>query len=238
MNVALIFAGGTGQRMNASAKPKQFLDLYGKPIILYTLEHFEEHEEIDKIVIVCLESWIKELERFLRCYDIKKVIKIIPGSETGHESIYNGLKALEDICKKDDIILIHDGVRPLITSELISTNIAKAKECGNAITAERATESVISSENGDLVSSVPNRDSMYTAKAPQSFEYGMIWDLYRRARKDKFSTIDSAHLLSIYGKEMHLIQSTPNNIKITLPADYYIFRALYEANENKQILGF
>jgi len=238
MNVALIFAGGTGQRMNASAKPKQFLDLYGKPIILYTLEHFEEHEEIDKIVIVCLESWIKELERFLRCYDIKKVIKIIPGGETGHESIYNGLKALEDICKKDDIILIHDGVRPLITSELISANIAKAKECGNAITAERATESVISSENGDLVSSVPNRDSMYTAKAPQSFEYGMIWDLYRRARKDKFSTIDSAHLLSIYGKEMHLIQSTPNNIKITLPADYYIFRALYEANENKQILGF
>ena len=238
MNVALISAGGTGQRMNASAKPKQFLDLYGKPIILYTLEHFEEHEEIDKIVIVCLESWIKELERFLRCYDIKKVIKIIPGGETGHESIYNGLKALEDICKKDDIILIHDGVRPLITSELISANIAKAKECGNAITAERATESVISSENGDLVSSVPNRDSMYTAKAPQSFEYGMIWDLYRRARKDKFSTIDSAHLLSIYGKEMHLIQSTPNNIKITLPADYYIFRALYEANENKQILGF
>jgi len=78
---------------------------------------------------------------------------------------------------------------------------------------------------------------MFTAKAPQSFEYGMIWDLYQRARKDGLLTIDSAHLLSIYGREMHLIQSTPNNIKITLPADYYIFRALYEANENKQILG-
>jgi len=237
MNAALIFAGGTGQRMNTNAKPKQFLDLYGKPIILYTLEHFEEHEEIDKIVIVCLESWIKELERFLRCYDIKKVIKIVPGGKTGHESIYNGLKALENICKTDDIVLIHDGVRPLITKELISANIAKVKECGTAITAESATESVISSENGDVVGSVPNRSSMFTAKAPQSFEYGMIWDLYQRARKDGLLTIDSAHLLSIYGREMHLIQSTPNNIKITLPADYYIFRALYEANENKQILG-
>ena len=237
MNVALIFAGGTGQRMNTNAKPKQFLNLYGKPIILYTLEHFEDHPEIDEIVIVCLESWIKELERFLRCYDIKKVIKIVPGGKTGHESIYNGLKALENICKTDDIVLIHDGVRPLITKELISANIAKVKECGTAITAESATESVISSENGDVVGSVPNRSSMFTAKAPQSFEYGMIWDLYQRARKDGLLTIDSAHLLSIYGREMHLIQSTPNNIKITLPADYYIFRALYEANENKQILG-
>jgi len=106
MNAALIFAGGTGQRMNTNAKPKQFLDLYGKPIILYTLEHFEEHEEIDKIVIVCLESWIKELERFLRCYDIKKAIKIVPGGKMGHESIYNGLKALENICTTDDIVLI------------------------------------------------------------------------------------------------------------------------------------
>lgn len=237
MNTALIFAGGTGQRMNSLAKPKQFLELHGKPILLYTLEHFEEHPEIDAIMVVCLESWIRELKILLRRYGIKKVSKIVPGGNTGHESIYNGLKALEDICKADDIVLIHDGVRPLITEELISANIAKVRECGTAITAEAATESVVSSKNGNLIDSVPNRSAMYTAKAPQSFYYGMISDLYRRARKDGLLTIDSAHLLSLYGIEMHMVKSPPNNMKITAPADYYIFRALYEAMESRQVFG-
>ena len=237
MNTALIFAGGTGQRMNSRAKPKQFLELHGKPVILYTLEHFEEHPEIDNIVVVCLESWIRELKILLQRYDIKKVSKIVPGGKTGHESIYNGLKTLESVCSIDDIVLIHDGVRPLITGELISANIAKVKECGAAITVEPATESVINSENGDSVDSVPRRDSMYIAKAPQSFYYGLIWQMYQRARNDGLLTIDSAHLLSVYGVEMHTVKSTPNNMKITAPADYYIFRALYEAIENQQIFG-
>ncbi len=237
MNAALIFAGGTGQRMNSRARPKQFLELHGKPIILYTLEHFEEHPEIDSIVIVCLENWIDELKLLLRRYDIRKVAEIVPGGNTGHESIYNGLKALGSICKAEDIILIHDGVRPLITQELISANIAKVKECGTAITVEPAVESVVSSENGDLIDSVPKRNNMYTAKAPQSFYYGMIFDLYQRARNDGLLTIDSAHLLSIYGMEMHTVKSPPNNMKITAPADYYIFRALFEAVENQQIFG-
>jgi len=237
MNVALIFAGGTGQRMNSRARPKQFLELHGKPIILYTIEHFEEHPEIDSIVIVCLENWIGELKMLLRRYDNRKVCKIVPGGNTGHDSIYNGLKALEHICKADDIVLIHDGVRPLITHDLISANISKVKECGTAITVEPAIESVVSSENGDLIDSVPRRSSMYTAKAPQSFRYGQIYDLYQQARNDGILTIDSAHLLSIYGVEMHTVKSPPNNMKITAPADYYIFRALFEASENQQIFG-
>jgi 2-C-methyl-D-erythritol 4-phosphate cytidylyltransferase len=238
MNTALIFAGGTGQRMNARSKPKQFLELYGKPIISYTLDHFELHPEIDNIVVVCLESWITELKILLHRYDIRKVTQIVPGGKTGHESIYNGLKAMEAVCKAEDIVLIHDGVRPLITGELISANIEMVKKCGTAITAESATESVLISESGDFIDSVPNRSDMYTAKAPQSFYYGMIWELYRRARKDGLLTIDSSHLLSLYGIEMHIVKSPPNNIKITAPADYYIFRALYEAIENRQILGY
>ena len=237
MTTALIFAGGTGLRMNSSAKPKQFLELHGKPVILYTLEHFEGHHEIDGIIVVCLESWIDELKHLLRRYEFRKVLKIVPGGNTGHESIYTGLSALKQICGKDDIVLIHDGVRPLITKELISANIAKVRECGCSITVEPAAESVVICEAGDMVSFVPNRNAVYTAKAPQSFYYGMIWELYQRANRDGVSSIDSAHLLSLYGVEMHTIKSPPNNIKITAPADYYIFRALYEAYENQQILG-
>lgn len=237
MVTALIFAGGTGQRMSARAKPKQFLELHGKPIILYTLEHFEGHPEIDTIVVVCLESWIDELKFWLKRYDFRKVTHIVAGGATGQESIYNGLKAMENICQAEDIILIHDGVRPLISEELITANIVKVEECGSAITVEPVVESVIYSEEGDLINAVPERSRMYVAKAPQSFRYGIIWELYQRAYKDGIVTVDSAHLCNRYGVELHMVISPPNNIKITAPADYYIFRALYEAIENQQILG-
>jgi len=237
MITALIFAGGSGQRMNTHAKPKQFLELHGKPVIIYTLEHFENHPEIDNIIVVCLENWIKALKGFLRLYGLNKVSQIITGGEGGDISIYNGLKALENICKQDDIVLIHDGVRPLINADLISLNIDKVKKFGTSITVEAATESIVRLDGDDHVEEVPPRDKMYSAKAPQSFNYGLIWELYQRARREGLRTIDSAHLCSIYGVDLYTVKSTPNNIKITAPADYYIFRALFEAMENEQILG-
>ena len=237
MTTALIFAGGTGLRMNTRAKPKQFLELHGKPVIIYTLEHFEIHPEIDNIVVVCLESWIPEFRHLLKQYAIEKVSQILPGGDGGDKSVYNGLKALEGICEQGDIVLIHDGVRPLISSELISANISQAKRYGNAITVESVTESVVRLGDDDRIIDVPPRVDMYSAKAPQSFKYGMIWKLYKQAQNDRVRSIDSAHLCSIYGVEMYTVKSTPNNMKITAPADYYIFRALYEAMENQQILG-
>jgi 2-C-methyl-D-erythritol 4-phosphate cytidylyltransferase len=237
MTTALIFAGGTGQRMNTRSKPKQFLELHGKPIIIYTLEHFENHPEIDNIVVVCLESWLKELKRFISLYGFEKVSQIIPGGEGGDISIFNGLQALNVVCKDDDIVLIHDGVRPLINAELISQNIKTAKEKGTSITVEAARESVVKLNGNSCIESVPPRDKMYSAKAPQSFKYGLIWSLYKKARQENIRTIDSAHLCSIYNVEMHTVKSTPNNIKITAPQDYYIFRSLYKVMEYEQLIG-
>ncbi|MDD4113313.1 MAG: IspD/TarI family cytidylyltransferase [Herbinix sp.] len=237
MITALIFAGGTGQRMNSRAKPKQFLEMHGKPIIIYTLECFEYHEEIDEIVVVCLKSWINELKGLLHRYEITKVKKIVPGGETGHDSIYNGLNSMKETSKSDDIVLIHDGVRPLITEELISENIRAVKEFGNAITVEPARESIVQSVDGKHIQSVPNRDYMYVAKAPQSFCYGEVINAYEKAQKDGYKTIDTAHLYSLYRLPMHMIMSTKNNMKITDSADYYMFRALFEATENQQIFG-
>lgn len=233
----LIFAGGTGQRMNARAKPKQFLELHGKPIIIYTLEHFEYHSEIDNIVVVSLSDRINELKLMCDRYDIRKVSQIVPGGDGGDRSIFNGLQALSNVCSQDDIVLIHDGVRPLISAELISANIAKVKESDVAITVETVTESVVRLDDSDCIEEVPPRNKMCVAKAPQSFRYGLIWGLYQKAMVDNIRTIDSAHLCSIYGVIMHTVKSTPKNIKITAPQDYYIFRALYEAMENQQILG-
>ena len=237
MNTALIFAGGTGQRMNTRAKPKQFLELHGKPIIIYTLKHFEAHRDIDNIVVVCLGCWMNALQKILKRYDFCKVIRIVPGGNTGHESIYNGLAAMRDICNDDDIVLIHDGVRPLINYEIITANIDHVKNYGSAITVEPARESIIHSRDGELIDAVPKRNEIYVAKAPQSFYYGKIWGLHQRAKQEGVLSIDSAHLCNIYNSEIHMVVGPSNNMKITAPADYYIFRALYEAMENQQILG-
>lgn len=237
MVTTLIFAGGTGVRMNSRTKPKQFLEMHGKPIIIYTLEHFEYHEEIDNIVVVCLKEWIEELKGLLKRYGITKVVKIVPGGDTGHDSIYNGLVAMKDMTEDEHIVLIHDGVRPLINEELISKNIKATIKYGNAITAEAVRESVVHSIDGESISDVPPRSQMYVAKAPQTFYYGDILKLYEKAAEDGIKTIDSSHLCHTYGQKMHMIKSTKNNIKITEPADYYIYRALYEALESQQIFG-
>lgn len=235
MAAALIFAGGTGRRMNSSSKPKQFLEMHGKPIIIYTLEHFEYHSEITGIVVVCISEWIKELKKMLKKYGITKVTQIVPGGKTGHDSIYNGLIALKDTVNYEEVILIHDGVRPLINREIISLNIEAVKKYGNAITVEPVKESVIRSKDGEHAYEMPSRNQMYIAKAPQSFRYGEILNLYEMAKRDGVKSVDSAHLCSIYEKSMHMVASPPNNIKITEPSDFYIYQALYDIMEGHQI---
>jgi len=237
MNTALIFAGGTGQRMNSKSKPKQFLELHGKPILIHTIEHFENHPDIDYICIVCLQSWIDELYKNLKKYGISKVRWVTAGGNTGHESIYNGLKVMSEDCKDDDIVLIHDGVRPLITGELISQNIDAVKKYGNAITVEKAIESIAEFDENDMITEMPPRDFVGVAKAPQSFYFKDIWEVHKRAKEDGFLSIDPSHLMNHYGYRLHKINSTPYNIKITTPSDYYVFRALFEAKENSQIFG-
>ena len=123
MNIAIIFAGGSGKRMNTVAKPKQFLEYRGKPIIIYTLEIFDNHPDIGGIVVSCIEEWIPYLEKLIRKFEITKVRAIVPGGETGQDSIYNGLIAVENLYPKDSCVLIHDGVRPLITEQTVSDNI-------------------------------------------------------------------------------------------------------------------
>ena len=172
MNIGVIFAGGSGVRMNTKSKPKQFLDLNGKPIIIYTLELFDNHSDIDAIVVVCLESWIPYLMKMIHKFDIKKVVKIVSGGNTGQESIYKGLCAAEEYVFENDssdaIVLIHDGVRPLFTYNTISDNISMVNKCGSCITVVPATETVII-DKSDSSLDIPDRRNCMMARAPQSF---------------------------------------------------------------------
>lgn len=237
MNCALIFAGGTGQRMNSKTKPKQFLELHSKPIIVYTLEQFEGHPDIDGIVVVCLESWIPYLEKLIERYDLSKVVKVVRGGATGQDSIRNGLEAIEDYYPTDTLVLIHDGVRPLIDADTISDCIACATERGNAVTVVPAIETIVKQENGRITEVIARKDAC-NAKAPQCFYLGDILEAHRRSQEEKLDDfIDSASLMRYYGADLYTVEGKPDNIKITTPSDFYMFRAMVDERENSQIFG-
>lgn len=239
MNIAVIFAGGAGKRMNTKSRPKQFLELNGKPIIIYTLELFDNHPNIDAIVIACIEDWIPFLKKMINKFEIGKVKKIVSGGSTGQESIYKGLCAAEELSSENEtIVLIHDGVRPLITEDTITDNIKKVKECGSCITCIYATETFVV-KNDDNTLMIPERKNSLIARAPQSFLLKDIINAHRKALKEgRNDFIDSCTMMSYYGYKLGLIEGPMENIKITTPTDYFIFRAMNEVHENQQIFGF
>lgn len=236
---ALIFAGGTGKRMNTKTLPKQFLELHGKPIIIHTIEHFESHPEIKDIVVVCVDDWLDYCKDLLAKFNIKKVNQVVPGGETGQMSIFNGLEALREKYQgNNDYVLIHDGVRPLIDEEIISKNIESVKKYGTAITVKPVIETVVQVDEEDIINNVIERSTCQTAVAPQSFVLSEIYSLHMRAQAEKlFDMTDSATLARYFGLPLHTVMGGSENIKITTPSDFYIFRAIYEARENAQIFG-
>lgn len=240
MNTAIIFAGGTGKRMNTRSVPKQFLELYGKPIIIYTLEKFENNSEVDAVVVACLEAWIPKLKQYLKKFDIHKVQYIVPGGSTGQESIHNGLLAAAKFCPEDAIVLIHDGVRPLISDDTITAAIRCAHEKGNAVTVTPAIETVFVHDgtNSGKVGHILNRKQCMMAKAPQCFRLGELMELHERALKEgRTDFIDSASMMEYYGRDLYMVEGNMENIKITTPVDFYMFKAILDAQENSQIFG-
>ena len=238
-NIAIIFAGGTGTRMG-SGLPKQFLFVNWKPILIHTLDNFQNSPDIDKIYIACKEDYIGQTQKEVEKYQITKVAGIVPGGATGQDSIYNALSKAREENSDDSIVLIHDGVRPFLTNEVIKANIESVKNHGSAITCTSCYETVILSHDGSKIEEVPSRDIAYTAQAPQSFYLGEIVDAHLLVRKTNpgyMDIVDSCSLLRKLGKEIHIVKGNRGNIKVTTPEDFYILRALLQYKENEQILG-
>ncbi|MBQ1435393.1 MAG: 2-C-methyl-D-erythritol 4-phosphate cytidylyltransferase [Clostridia bacterium] len=237
MNAALIFAGGVGRRMNSRNIPKQFLKIDGKPIIIYTIEHFENHKDIDHICVVCLESWIPRLKEYLNEYGIKKVSCIVPGGKDGQHSIRNGLYALRDRLDDDEntIVLIHDGVRPLIDERIITENIESVKQYGTAVTVAPMVETVANiNENGDIIA-VQERPMCRIARAPQSFYLLDIIAAQEKGLREGVMQhmVDSASLMIHYGFVLHTVDGPVENIKVTTPADFTLCKKLLQDLQNK-----
>lgn len=238
MNVALVFAGGSGQRMKNTAKPKQFLDVYGKPIIIYTLEEFQRNRDVDMIVVPCIAGWEEYLEELCEKYRITKLKKVLTGGKDTQESKMIALRYLETICKDDDIVILHDAVRPLITQKMINDNIESVKKYGNAVTSAPFTETGIVSEDTEFTEKTIIRNTLYIAKAPQSFYFKDVYDAHKKGETMPYTiTIDSCSLMTELGIKLHLVPCETPNIKITTPEDYYLFKALVDLKESQNIFG-
>lgn len=238
MNIAVIFAGGVGSRMHSKNKPKQFLNVHGKPIIVHTIEVFEKHADIHGIIVVCIKEWLEYMNELKYIYRLDKIKRIVAGGETGQMSIFNGLLAAEDIygTKDKHIVLIHDGVRPLITEKEITMNIENVKKNGSSVTCAKTKETFVLVNEQGMVIDVPNRDYSYIAKAPQCFYLDEILQIDRQAISEGYnSVIDSCTLMRAYGKNISIIEGSYENIKITTADDFYMFRAIFDSHENDQL---
>ncbi|MBE5775006.1 MAG: 2-C-methyl-D-erythritol 4-phosphate cytidylyltransferase [Clostridiales bacterium] len=237
-NIAIIFAGGAGKRMNAKSMPKQFLELHGKPILIYTLEEFQRNKSIDGIIIVMLSSHIDYTRSLVEKYKISKVADIVAGGETCQESIFKGIKRTHELYPENSTVLIHDGVRPLVDQNTIDNCIECVRIHGNAITVSPATETITRKGESGTIEEIIERSACQLAKAPQCFGLGDIYRAHLKSQADGLRDfIDSASLMKHYGVELYTVTGTPENIKITTPGDFYIFRAIVDAKENSQIWG-
>lgn len=239
-NIAIIFAGGSGARMG-SGLPKQFLEVNGKPIIIHTLEIFENHPRIDAIYVACKEEFIHQLERYVKMFLITKVKGIVPGGATGQDSIYNALSAAAKDNPGDSIVLIHDGVRPCITAETIDDDLECVIKHGNAVTCTSMYETPVESDSGDLVEELPYRNRFYTAQAPQCFKLDEILKVHDELRSSGRSydgIVDSCTLMKQAGYDIHIVEGPRGNIKVTTPEDMFIFKGMLEYRETQNVFGF
>lgn len=226
MNYAIIIAGGVGNRLGASV-PKQFVEVLGKPVIAYTMEHFQNHPEIDAIELVCVDGYQDHLKAITEKYGITKLLKIVKGGSEYERSIMNGVAGLENIAKADDIVMIHWSASPFLNEEMISDNIRVCKGKGNAITASYSYL-LYGSNDGDCAMKAINRESFMTLSAPQSFLYKNIVNLYKQVEERKlFDTIEEHHttvFMAELGIPLYFSKGSHTNIKITTKEDLDLFR--------------
>lgn len=234
MNIALLIAGGSGNRMGQDI-PKQFMNVDGYPVIIRTMQCFQTHPDIDALAVVCLKGWDTVLQAYANQFNITKLKWIFPGGDTGMESIHNGIYGLKDQgCKDDDLVLIHDSVRPLLDQDIISSNIAICNAYGYAITGIRCREAILESEDGFLSRTSIPRDKLIRTQTPQTFRLKNIIKAHEEARERGITnSVASCTLLAELGNyEMHIVPGSEKNIKITTVEDLEILKALLHTSKD------
>lgn len=233
MNIALLIAGGSGNRMGQDI-PKQFMHVDNCPIIIHTMLAFQRHPDISAIAVVCLKGWETVLQSYANQFNVTKLKWIFPGGDTGMESIHNGIYGLKEAgCDNEDLVLIHDAVRPLLNQDIISSNIAICKAYGYAITGIKCREAILESEDGFTTNTSIPRDKLIRTQTPQTFRLGNIIQVHEEAKlKGIVNSVASCTLVAeVGGRDMHIVPGSEKNIKITTVEDLEILKALMHTNK-------
>lgn len=234
MTTAIIIAGGVGNRMGQSI-PKQFINVYDKPILMYTLEGFEKHPMVDAIEVVCIEGWENVVWSYAKQYNITKLKWIVKGGASGQESIRNGVYNLEDKCSKDDVIIIHDGIRPLVDAGVLTDVIMKAQEFGNAVTSLPYNEQifVVNKDDENTTTQFIPRETLRRVSTPQAYKFDLLDSKYHEAFENEIGIYGSHYtntMMVELGVRLHFAAGSDKNIKLTTKDDLEMFKG-YLAKE-------
>lgn len=232
MNIAVIIAGGSGQRMGKNM-PKQFIEIDGKPVLVYTLEGFESHPDVDAIEVVCIDGWQKDVWEYTEKFGITKLKWVVTGGSTGQESIRNGIYNLEGKCSDDDIIIIHDGVRPLVDKYVLSDVIAKCKQYGNAVTSMPYNEQIFVVDNDiSTVKYIP-RETLRRVSTPQAYKFKKVDEAYHTAFEKEIGIYGSAYtntMMVELGERLYFAAGSDRNIKLTTEGDLEMFKGYLKSH--------
>ena len=228
MNTALILAGGTDSRFKMDI-PKQFVNVNNRPIIVYTLEAFQNHPEIDEIIVICLNGWQEMVRVYGKQFNITKLTNIIPGGKDAQESTYFGLKLLKEKMGQGDIVVIHDAIRPLVSKKMISDSIHVCRKKGMGVAATYIMDTIMHSGNGTEGYQSINRYEIMKVQTPQAFDFKRIWDLHEKAIEQKcLGAWDNSSMITRLGEKVHFSKGSDLNIKINTVEDVEMFKALYK----------
>ena len=227
MNIALIIAGGSGQRMGQSI-PKQFINIYDKPVLIYTLEGFQKHPQIDAIEVVCIDGWHDVLRAYANQFGITKLKWIVSGGSTGQESIRNGVYNLEKVCSEDDIVVIHDGIRPLVEGSVLSDVLITCEKYGNGVTSLPYNEQIFVVDDDISTTKYIPRETLRRVSTPQAYKYGKLLWAYKKAFAEEIGIYGSAYtntMMADLGERLYFAQGSDKNIKLTTKDDLELFKA-------------
>jgi len=235
MNIALILAAGTGSRMGNADKPKQFLPIYGKPLMVHTIEAFEMNPSVDAIVISTNEEYIDDVKVMCKQYDLSKVKAVVAGGASRQISVFNGLKGVQGIgAKDDDIIIIHDSARPLISQKIINDNIEACKKFGAVDTVIKASDTIVKSIEGEKIDDIPPRKELYQGQTPQTFKLSIILSAHNNAMDKNIPNVtDDTKLVILNGVDVHLVEGDKLNFKITTFDDLMMLKALLKIGKSE-----
>ena len=234
MNVAIILAGGTGHRMGQDI-PKQFINIYDKPVLLYTLEGFQNHPMVDAIEVVCLEGWHDVVRAYAHQFNITKLKWVITGGNTGQESIRNGVYNLEGSCADDDIVIIHDGIRPLVDQSVLTDVIQVCMAKGNGVTSMPYNEQIFVMDDEISTTKYIPRETLRRVSTPQAYKFGKLLWAYREAFAKGIGIYGSSYTNTMFvelGERLYFAAGSDKNIKLTTKDDLELFKAYLKADKD------